>query len=90
MTDKQEPIEKVEWIEFDEFKDHMALLQCKGVYPLECVGIQKYEDAKGEFFLPSITTYMGDTFVTGDKDGYLSRERALAVVGRALDKIMNE
>jgi len=79
--------EKPTWIEELAFGQEMLLWDYKGTYPLEAVTVIEYTDDDGIFYLPGIPDYVnGKTLVTGNRDGYESREQLMRCVGRAWDK----
>lgn len=83
---------KPRYVKADEFEREMQLLIAKGIYPLECISIQPYEDCVNErFFMPALETYgEGELIVAGSSKGYETRKTALAFVGSILDKIYGE
>lgn len=83
--------ERPEWVEFEVFCNEVSLIKYKGRSPFDYFFFQKYEDDKGEFFMPALERYVdGKTIVTGNKNGYLSREKAISIMGKCLDVIASE
>ena len=88
-----EEIGRAEHISELEFGYEMLVWDGKNTYPLEAVSVRIYEDADGEFYSPSIQKYTGDGsqwYVTGNPDGYETREQTMRCVGRCWDKALKD
>lgn len=74
-----------------EFGYEMLIWKTKGTYPLEAVSSIEFEDDNGIFFAPAIQNYVsGETQITGNGDGYKTREQLMKCVGRCWDKAEKE
>lgn len=85
MTDVNKPT----YVELDEFCDEVALICAKREHDfMNFFELAVFEDARGQFFMPALRRYIdSDLVMSGNKDGYKTRERAMAVFGRCLDTI---
>ncbi|CED58027.1 putative uncharacterized protein (plasmid) [Aliivibrio wodanis] len=82
---------KPSYVDFEEFFNEFSLLKHKNRDPFTYFSIAKYEDDKGVFFLPSLERYdESEVIVTGNKNGYLSREKAICIMGKCLDRFADE
>ncbi len=69
-----------------EFGQKMLEWESKRIYPLESVASVKFEDKQGIFYVPTINDYVThELYITGNPDGYESREQLLRCVGRCWD-----
>ncbi len=73
-----------------DFGLEMLVHEMKGTYPLEAVTSLECTDDKGGFYVPAIPNYVtGQLMVTGDFDGYETREALLSCVGQCWDLALN-
>ena len=78
-----------------EFGEQMLIWLSWDVYPLEMVSSIEFTDNKGIFYAPALALY-DDTHmlkepavvITGNSDGYTSREQLMRCVGRCWDKAL--
>lgn len=73
-----------------DFGLEMLVHEIKGTYPLEVITSLECVDSEGKFYVPAIPNYItGQLMVTGDVDGYETREALLSCVGRCWDLALN-
>ncbi len=65
-----------------------AMIGHKNQYPLEVVSCINDKDERGQYYIPIVSQYVDfeQDLMTGNRDGYTSREQLMRCVGRCWDK----
>jgi len=78
-----------------EFGEQMLVWLSWDVYPLEQISSIEFTDDKGVFYAPALALYddthtleKPEVVITGNGDGYTSREQLMRCVGRCWDKAL--
>jgi len=71
-----------------ELEFGLIMLGHKNTYPLEVVSAILGQDENGKYFIPCTSDYVDfeQNFITGNENGYESREQLMRCIGRCWDK----